>query len=118
MTLTAEDREIVKSWRLGFGSPGKVMQLDLPREVRGPYGEHVLSYSFLGFKAGQRVELDGRFLANRVQWATEYKWEILRFCTSLETGFQWVELYGGSPKWAHVFAVCPEALKVDAPPRR
>lgn len=85
-----------------------------PRSSHGPYGELVKSYRFRGFSAGQKVNLDGSFLADRVQWATDWRWDIIAFTTNVLTGKQWVELWGGSAKWAHVFAAPIEALiKVD-----
>lgn len=119
MTLTADEEKLVHDWQLGYGSPGKITMLDLPRTVHGPYKEMVKSFRFTtqngSFKAGEKVELDGRFLANRVQWALEFRWEVLAFVTNTMNGRQWVDLFGGSPKWAHVFSVPVDAvIKVDA----
>ena len=84
------------------------------RTCIGAYGELVRSYEFCGLKAGQRVKLNGDYLSDRVQWATDWTWEILRLVTNIETGKQWVDLYGGSAKWAHIFPVAIEAIiKVD-----
>lgn len=86
----------------------------ISRTVHGPYGELIKSYEFGPFKAGDTVKLDGTFLADRVQWALDFRWEILSLVTNVMNGQQWVDLWGGDKKWAHVFSVQYEALKVDS----
>lgn len=86
----------------------------MARTSRGPRGESVLSPTFGDYKTGDRVFIDPRFVADRTNWMKDWHWEFLYFVTNIETGHQWVEMWGGDQRWAHRTAVTPEAVtKVD-----
>jgi hypothetical protein len=91
----------------------------MERTVHGPYGELIKSPEWNGFKSGDIVSVDSRYVSDRVAWMRNWSWEFVAFVTNIKTGHQWVELYGGHVKWAHTVGVSPEAVvKVDSRRRK
>ena len=70
----------------------------------------VKSIQFQGFKKGDRVRVNPRYLRPDQLWMSGHIFEFRELATNIDTGKQWIDLFGGRAKYETWHSIAPQPL--------
>jgi len=74
-------------------------------------GDHlVMAIQWRGFKKGDRVRVNPRYLKPHQLWMSGHIFEFRSFTTNISSGLQWIDLFGGKQKYETWYSIAPQPL--------